>query len=164
VEQQPRPERPGLLRASIPTVTTSSNVRYGVVALFVALLVCACGSSNKISGAKAAYVAKVDPICRDLRSQLGGDLGTDAGKQAAAVADAVGKIMAVPKPAEDSERADLFIAALNNTNLSLQDVDQSRMVNDQTRAQKALDGAKANAQKAAAAAKQYGMVECAQTL
>jgi hypothetical protein len=143
---------------------TTSLFRNCVVALFVALLVGACGSSNKISGAKAAYVAQVDPICKNLRSQLGGDLGSDPGKQAAAVADAVAKIMAVPKPKEDSERADVFIAALNNVNLSLQDVDQSRMVNDQTRAQKAVDGAKANAKTAAAAAKQYPMVECAQTL
>jgi hypothetical protein len=146
---------------------TTSNVRNCVVALFVALVVGACGSggsSSTATGAKGAYVAQVDPICKSLRGQLGGDLGTDPAKQAAAIADAVGKIMAVPKPKEDSERADLFIAALNNVNLSLQDVDQSRMVNDQTRAQKALDGAKLNATKAAAAAKLYPMQECAQTL
>lgn len=145
-------------------MTTSSKLCSGVVALSVALLVGACGSSNNIGGAKAAYVAKVDPICRDLRSQLGGDLGSDPGKQATAVADAVAKIMAIPKPAEDSERADVFIQALNNVNLSLQDVDQSRQVKDQTRAQKAVDGAKLNAQKAAAAAKLYPMQECAQPL
>jgi hypothetical protein len=146
---------------------TTSNARNCVVALFVALLVGACGSggdNGTATGAKGTYVAQVDPICKNLRSQLGGDLGTDPAKQASAIADAVGKIMAVPKPKEDSERADLFIAALNNVNLSLQDVDQSRTVHDQTRAQKALDGAKLNAQKAAAAAKLYPMQECAQVL
>lgn len=106
----------------------------------------------------------MDPICKELPGQVGGGLGKDPGKQAAAIEAAVIKIMAVPKPKEDSERADLFIAALNNVNLSLQDVDQARRVNDQPRAQAALAGAKANAEKAAKAAKEYGMVECAQTL
>ncbi len=146
---------------------TTSKIRNCVVALFVALVVGACGSSSsngKATGAKGAYAAKVDPICKSLQSQIGGDLGSDAGKQAAAVADAVSKIMAIPKPRDDSEQADVFIAALNNTNLSLQDVDQARMVNDQPRADKALAGAKTNAAQAAAAAKKYGMTDCAQTL
>jgi hypothetical protein len=135
-----------------------------VVALFVALLVGACGSGgDKLSGAKASYVAQVDPICRDLQGQVG-DLGSDPGKQAAAIEGAVNKIKAVKKPSEDSERADLFIASLTNTYLSLQDVDQSRQVNDSTRAATALTGAQANAKKAAAAAKLYGMKDCAQPL
>lgn len=108
-------------------------------------------------------MAQVDPICKVLPGQVG-DLGQDPGKQASAIEAAVIKIMAVAKPKEDSERADLFIAALNNVNLSLQDVDQSRKVNDQGRAQKALAGARANAEKAAKAAKEYGMVECARQL
>jgi len=126
----------------------------------------ACGSSGddgRATGAKGTYVSQVDPICKDLHSQVG-DLGQDPGKQATAIDAAVAKIKAVTKPAEDSERADVFIAALTNTGLSLQDVDQSRMVNDETRAKKALLGAKTNAEKAAAAAKLYGMVECAQSL
>jgi hypothetical protein len=162
---QPWPGRPGLRRASIPAVTTS-KARNCVVALSVALLVGACGSggdNGRATGAKGTYVAQVDPICKDLRSQVG-DLGSDPGKQAAAVEAGVNKIKAVTKPAEDSERADVFIAALTNTYLSLQDVDQSRMVNDKVRADKALVGAKANSAKAAAAAKLYGMVECAQPL
>jgi hypothetical protein len=137
-----------------------------VVALFVALLVGACGSGGDdgtATGAKGTYVAQVDPICKDLQGQVG-ELGQDPAKQAAAIEAAVGKIKAVTKPSEDSERADLFIAALTNTYLSLQDVDQSRMVNDSTRAAKALTGAQANAKSAAAAAKLYGMQECAQTL
>jgi len=93
-----------------------------------------------------------------------GELGKDPGKQAAAIEAAVAKIKAVPKPKEDSERADVFIAALTNTYLSLQDVDQSRTVNDGPRAEKALAGAKLNAEKAAAAAKLYGMVDCAESL
>jgi len=109
-------------------------------------------------------VAQVDPVCKDLRKQVGDNLGSDPGKQASAIEAAVAKLMAVPKPKEDSDRADIFITALNNTNLSLQDVDQSRTVKDQTRAEKALAGARVNADKAAAAAKLYGMVECAQPL
>ncbi|MDQ6838139.1 MAG: hypothetical protein M3137_07390, partial [Actinomycetota bacterium] len=112
--------------------------------------------------AKGTYVAQVDPICKALQPQVT-NLGSDPAKQASAIADAVAKIMAVPKPKEDSTRADLFIAALNNVNLSLQDVDQSRRVNDTTRANTALAGAKVNATKSNAAAKQYPMVECAQT-
>jgi hypothetical protein len=135
-----------------------------VVALFVALVIGACGSGgNKLSGAKASYVAQVDPICRDLQGQVG-DLGSDPGKQAGAIEGAVNKIKTVKEPSEDSERADLFIAALTNTYLSLQDVDQSRMVNDQTRAATALTGAQANAKRASAAAKLYGMKDCAQPL
>ena len=134
-----------------------------VAALFVALVIGACGSPNALSGAKASYVAQVDPICRDLRAQVG-DLGQDAGKQAADVQAAVNKIKAVKEPSEDSERADLFIASLTNTYLSLQDVDQARQVNDTTRAATALTGAQANAKKAAAAAKLYGMKECSQPL
>jgi hypothetical protein len=137
-----------------------------VVALSVALFVGACGSGGddgRATGAKGTYVAQVDPICKELQGQVG-ELGQDPGKQAAAIEAAVAKIKAIPKPSEDSERADVFIAALTNTYLSLQDVDQSRMVNDQPRTAKALAGAQANAKSAAAAAKLYGMQECAQTL
>ena len=140
---------------------TTSSVRNCVVALFVALLVGACSSSSG-GGAKGTYATQVDAICKGLQAQVGTDLGTDPAKQATAIADAVGKISAVSKPKDDSEQADLFIAALNNVNLSLQDVDQARMVNDATRANTALVGAKANAAKAAKAAKAYGMTTCAQ--
>jgi hypothetical protein len=134
------------------------------VALLIAPVLGACGAggdNGRATGAKGTYVAQVDPICKQLQPQVS-DLGNDPAKQATAIADAVGKIMAVPRPKEDSDRAELFIAALNNVNLSLQDVDQSRMVNDKVRADKALAGAKVNATKATAAAKQYPMVECAQ--
>ena len=142
---------------------TTSQARNCAVALFVALLVGACSSSNS-GGAKGAYAAKVDPICKDLQAKVGTDLGSDPAKQAAAVDEALTKITAISKPRDDSSQADLFIAALQNTGLSLQDVDQSRIVNDQTRAAKALAGAKANAKTAANAAKQYGMTTCAQVL
>ncbi len=138
-----------------------------VAALSATLVLVGCGSGGddgRATGAKGGYVAKVDPICKDLHSQVNGDLGQDPGKKASAIEAAVAKLNAVPQPKEDSERAQVFIVALNNVNLSLQDVDQSRKVNDKTRADKALVGAKANAVKAAAAAKQYGMTECAQPL
>jgi len=146
---------------------TSSRARFGVATLFVALVAGACGAGGddgRATGAKGTYVAQVDPICKELPGQVGGELGKDPGKQASAIEAAVVKIMAVPQPKEDNDRAQLFIAALNNVNLSLQDVDQARRVNDQPRAQAALAGAKANAEKAAKAAKEYGMVECAQQL
>ncbi len=146
-------------------MTTTSRLRICTVALFIALVAGACGAggdNGRATGAKGTYVAQVDPICKQLQPQVT-DLGTDPGKQASAIADAVAKIMAVPKPKEDSDRADLFIAALNNVNLSLQDVNQSRIVNDTARANTALAGAKLNATRADAAAKQYPMVECAQT-
>jgi hypothetical protein len=142
---------------------TPSKAGICAVALFVAPLVGACGSGGddgRATGAKGQYVAQVDPICADLYGKLG-DLGQNPEKQAADVQAAVMRIKAVSKPAEDSEIADRFIAAMENLYLSLQDVDQSRRVNDQPRAQKALDGAKANEANAKKAAKDYGMVECA---
>lgn len=145
---------------------TASKIRVCAVALFVALLAGACGSGGgdgKATGAKGAYVAKIDPICADLQAKIG-DLGSDPGKQAQDVQDAVGKMRTIPIPKNDDQRANLYIAAMENVYLSLQDVDQARMVNDQTRAAKALEGAKANDKNAANAAKSYGMVTCAKTL
>jgi len=151
--------------ATLPAVT-ASKIRFCAVALFIAVLAGACGSSgddNKATGAKADYVAKIDPICTDLQGKIG-DLGQDPAKQAQAVQDAVAKMKTIPIPSNDDQRAHLYIAAMENLYLSLQDVDQARMVNDQTRADKALTGAKANNKTAAEAAKSYGMVECAKTL
>ncbi len=116
-----------------------------------------------MSGAKATYVAQVDPICAELHDDIG-ELGQDAGKQAEEIEKAVERIRGVSKPREDSERADLYIAAMENLYLSLQDVDQSRRVNDQPRAQRALEGARANNDTAAKAAREYGMVVCARPL
>jgi hypothetical protein len=136
------------------------------VAAFAALAVGACGSGGddgRATGAKGQYVAKIDPICADLQGKIG-ELGQDAEKQAADVQAAVMQMKAIPVPANDDQRAKLYIAAMENVYLGLQDVDQSRRVNDQTRAAKALDGVKVNNQTAAKAAKSYGMVECARTL
>jgi hypothetical protein len=146
-------------------VTNSRVLRIVVVALFVALLGSACGSDDDggVSGAKAVYVAQVDPICGELQTDIG-ELGSEPAKQAEEIEKAVARIKGVSKPREDSERADLFIAALQNLFLSLQDVDESRKVNDQPRVQKALDGMKANAATAAKAAKEYGMVVCSRPL
>jgi phage-related minor tail protein len=135
-----------------------------VVALLVAPVVGACGSdSGGLSGAKAAYVAQVDPICAELQGDIG-ELGQEPAKQAEEIEKSVQRIRDVSKPRDDSILADRFIAAMQNLFLSLQDVDESRKVNDQPRAQKALDGVKANAEDAASAAKDYGMVVCARKL
>ncbi len=123
----------------------------------------ACTASDDLSGAKAAYVAKVDPICADLQTKIG-QLGENPEKQAADVEAAVNRMREAQRPRDDSSIADLHIAALENLFLSLQDVHQSRLVNDQPRAQRALEGAEANAKRASDAAKSYGMVVCAREL
>lgn len=142
---------------------TNSKARLCAVGLFVALLAGACGEENELSGAKAGYVAQVDPICTELQAKIG-ELGDNPEQQAKDIEAAVGRIRAVSKPREDSERADVYIAAMENLYLSLQDVDQSRRVNDTARAQRALEGARANSRNAADAAKEYGMVVCAREL
>ena len=116
-----------------------------------------------MSGAKAAYVARVDPICTELQGKIG-DLGENPEQQAADVEAAVARIREADKPRDDSSIADLHIAALENLYLSLQDVDQSGRVNDQPRAQRALETAQINNRNAADAAEDYGMVVCAQEL
>jgi len=145
---------------------TASRVRVCAVAAFAALTVSACGAGGddgRLTGAKGAYAAQLDPICADLQGKIG-EIGQDPEKQAADVEAAVNQIKAVPVPKDDDQRARLYIAAMENLYLSLQDVDQSRRVNDQTRAAKALEGARLNNETAAKAAKSYGMVECARTL
>ncbi len=145
---------------------TASRTRNCAVAAFIALVASACGSGGddgRLTGAKGAYAAQIDPICAELQGKIG-ELGQDPEKQAQEIEAAVGRMRAVKVPAEDKERADLYIAAMENVYLSLQDVDQSRRVNDQTRASTALAGANTNNETAAKAAKSYGMVECARTL
>ncbi len=153
-----------------PAVTASKVRAYKVctcaVAVFAALAVGACGSGGddgRLTGAKGAYAAQLDPICTDLQGKIG-DIGQDPEKQAVDIEAAVNRMKSVAIPRDDDQRAKLYIAAMENLYLSLQDVDQSRRVNDQTRATKALNGAKANNETAAKAAKSYGMVECARTL
>jgi len=135
------------------------------VAAFAALTVSACGAGGDdgvATGAKGTYVSQVDPICAELQPKIG-ELGQNPEQQATDVEAAVMRIKAVSVPKEDDQRAFLYIAAMENLYLSLQDVDQSRRVNDQTRANKALEGARLNNETAAKAAKSYGMVECART-
>ena len=129
-------------------------------------MVGACGAGGddgRLTGAKGAWAAQVDPVCAELQGKIG-ELGEDPGKQAADVEAAVQRIKGAAYPKDDDQRAALYIAAMENLFLSLQDVDQSRKVNDAPRAQKALDGAKANNATAAKAAKDYGLVECAKEL
>ena len=123
----------------------------------------ACGEDSEITGAQAKYVAQVDPVCTELQAKIG-NLGENPEQQAKDVEAAVNRIRTIEKPRDNSERADVFIAALENLYLSLQDVDQSRRVNDQARAQRALEGAQANAKRVADAADEYGMVVCAEEL
>ena len=116
-----------------------------------------------MSGAKAAYVAQVDPVCTELQGKIG-QLGENPEQQARDVEDAVNRMRTAPKPRDDDSIANLHIAALENVFLALQDVDQSRRVNDQPRADRALESARLNNKKAADAAESYGMVACAREL
>ncbi|HET7721244.1 MAG TPA: hypothetical protein VFK43_14860, partial [Acidimicrobiales bacterium] len=93
-----------------------------------------------------------------------GQLGENAEQQAKDVEDAVMRMKQRAYPRDDDSVAARYIAAMENLYLSLQDVDQSRRVNDQPRAQRAVEGAQANAKRAKDAAKQYGLVECAEDL
>ena len=145
---------------------TAYRARICAVALFVAPVVGACGAGGdegRATGDKGRYVDQIDPICAELQGKIG-DLGQDAGRQSEEIQAAVGRMRSVSKPSEDSERADLYLAAMENLFLSLLDVDQARAVNDQPRAGRALEGARTNNQTAANAAKDYGMVECAKPL
>jgi hypothetical protein len=105
----------------------------------------------------------VEPICAEMRAKVG-TLGDDPAKEAEAVNDGVMRIKEIKAPAEDSEKAEVFVQALNNVQLALQDVDQSRMVNDQPRAARALATAKQNADMAAKTADDYGFVGCGRSL
>ncbi|HVM15238.1 MAG TPA: hypothetical protein VM287_13055 [Egibacteraceae bacterium] len=145
---------------------TASRIRIAAVALLIAPVVGACGSGGddgRLTGAKGQWAAQVDPICADLQGKIG-QLGENPEQQAKDVEDAVMRIRSNPYPRDDDQRAALFIAAMENLYLSLQDVHQSRLVNDQPRAQRALEGAQSNAKRAADAAKLYGLVECAEEL
>ena len=142
---------------------TLSKARLCAVGLFVALLAGACGDDNELSGAKAGYVAQIDPICTELQAKVG-DLGENPDQQAKDIEAAVNRMKGISKPREDSERADVYIAAMENLYLSLQDLHQSRLVNDTARAQRALETTRLNNQRAAEAAETYGMVVCAQEL
>ena len=76
---------------------TASKARMCAVAAFVVLVVSACGAGGddgRLTGAKGAYVAQVDPICADLQGKIG-ELGQDPEKQAAEVESAVGRMKAI---------------------------------------------------------------------
>ena len=145
---------------------TALRIRICAVALIVAPVVGACGSGDdggRLTGAKGAWAAHVDPICAELQGKIG-QLGENPEQQAKDVEDAVARMKERAYPKEDDQRAALYIAAMENLYLSLQDVHQSRLVNDQPRAQRALEGAQANAKTAKDAAKEYGLGECAEDL
>lgn len=145
---------------------TALRIRICAVALIIAPVVGACGSGDdgdRLTGAKGAWAAHVDPICADLQGKIG-QLGENAEQQAKDVEDSVNRMKQKAYPRDDDQVAARFIAAMENLYLSLQDVHQSRLVNDQPRAQKAVEGAQANAKRAKDAAKEYGLVECARDL
>jgi hypothetical protein len=145
---------------------TALRIRICAVALIVAPVVGACGAGgdgDRLTGAKGTYASKVDPICKELQNKIG-QLGENAEQQAKDVEEAVGRMKTAEIPRDDEAISKRFIAAMENLYLALQDVDQSRRVNDQPRAQKAVANAQFNAKAAATAAKSYGMVECAESL
>ena len=105
----------------------------------------------------------MDPICAELQDKIG-QLGENPEQQAADVEAAVMRIKEAGAPRDDEAIAKLHIAAMENLYLSLQDIDQSRRVNDQPRADRALEVARINNRNAAEAAEDYGMVACAREL
>ena len=139
---------------------TNSKAQLRVVALFVVLIAGACGGADDLSGAKAAFVAQIDPICAELQADLG-ELGENPEEQAAAIQEAVMRMAALERPAEDRVIVDRYIASMDNLWLSLMDAHQARLVNDQARAQEAIETARINNENAAEAAEEYGMVVCA---
>jgi len=135
-------------------------------AMAVVLVVGACSGdkqSGKPGGARGRYVDQVDPICKDLQSKIG-KLGDDALKQRDEVNAALDRIKAIRQPSEEIDKLRVFLTELNNTAIDLEDVNQSRQVNDQARVDTALRRAGEASRRAAKAAKAYGFSECSQAL
>ena len=138
------------------------GVRLAATIAGTALLLGACagdGETSKPGGAKGAFIAKGDPICAEIATNVG-RLGDDPVKDRDAVRAGLDKLTALPAPGEDLEKVQVFLARLNNVALALEDVNQSRIQKDDPRAKRALATAREQDDLAADAAKSYGFVEC----
>ena len=131
-----------------------------------ALVLGACGTDegdSAPSGARAAYIAKADPICAEMRTAVG-TLGDDAEKDRDAIQAALEKLNALKVPGEEDTVAKVFLNRLNNVSLSMEDLNQSRIQQDVPRANRALDNARQQDEQATDAARSYGFADCAKTM
>ncbi|MGH3850727.1 MAG: hypothetical protein ACRDRT_13660, partial [Pseudonocardiaceae bacterium] len=108
------------------------------------LLLGACtsggGGVERPSGAKATYIKAADPICAEIHAAVG-QLGDDPVKDRDAIGAGVDKLKAITAPGDDIEKAQLFIVRLQNTALALEDVNQSGLLKDGPRTERALERA-----------------------
>lgn len=129
------------------------------------LLLGACSSGGggveRPSGAKATYISQADPICGEIHTAVG-QLGDDPVPDRDAIQAGVDKLEAITAPGDDIEKAQLFIIRLQNTALALEDVNQSGLLKDGPRTERALQRAREQDNLATAVAKEYGFTECAQ--
>ncbi len=129
-------------------------------------LLAGCGTdAEELSGAKARVVAEADPICEETREKVG-DLGSDPAAERDAVQSAADRLKALDAPGEDETQYKVFQTHVQNMALSLEDMNQSRLVQSpsQERTQTALDRARQSHEQAKEAALKYGFVECSQGL
>lgn len=145
----------------------TSTTLAGVVAAMVTVLVLgACSGdeqTGKPGGARGRYIDQVDPICEELNAKIG-RLGDDALKQRDEINAALDRINAIPPPGEELDKLKVFLIELNNAALALEDVNQSRLVNNQGRVDTALQTARESDEQAADAADGYGFEQCSQRL
>lgn len=144
-----------------------SVVRYSCAAVVAVVLLSACGAGGDdgLTGAKADFAAQVDPICVETRQKVG-NLGDDPVADRDAVQSAVDRLQALGPPGEDETTFRLFVIRLQNMALALEDLNQSRLVENPSpeRAQTALDQARESHDLAKEAAADYGFIECSQGL
>jgi len=132
----------------------------------VVLSVGACAGdkrSGKPGGARGRYIDQVDPICKGLNATIG-KLGDDALKERDEINAAVDAIRAIKPSGEERDQLEVFIIKLGNVALAMEDVNQSRRVNNQGRVDTALKLAHTLAGEAADSANGYGFEECSQPI
>jgi hypothetical protein len=124
---------------------------------------CGAGDDGGLSGAKANFAAEVEPICAETRQKVG-QLGDDPVADRDAVQSAVDRFEALNPPGEDETTFRLFRLHLQNMALALEDLNQSRIVNNPERANTALQRAGESHDLAKEQARGYGFTECSQGL
>lgn len=146
------------------------KVRLGLAAgvAGLSLVLVGCGeldSGEELSGPRARFAEQADPICEETRAAVGGKLGVDPAKERAAIQAGLDKLKALPQPSENIEKLQVFLNWYNNMGISMEDVVQSRIVNNAVRADTALSRARESDKEAAAAAQRYGFEgDCSRTI
>ena len=143
-----------------------SVVRKSCMAVVAVLLLGGCGEAkDSLSSAKRSIADQANPICEETRQKVG-DLGGDPATERDAVQSAADRLKALPIPGDDEPIFKVFQIQVQNLALSLEDLAQSRLVDnpDPDRASTALDRARQANEEAKKAAAEYGLVECSQGL